>query len=572
MGWQLDIHGRDGTLRASRSNLNPSGVLGGFTQIRLSRHLSSLGFQFPALLPALGIESRDILRLSISGVPVAYGPVVDNPSVLDRRKGTVKVAGASDLLARRVIRSDVYKDLDVALIVRDLVQRYRHPAITYDENLIPLTGKVVSFSQPWLYLSEALATLGKTINPTQGVPLGVLPDGRFFFGAQVTAPLAVAYADVQGLDFLTVNGDEVVTRSYLVALNRASGSAARRTNVFPLGWGADSGGVVVPGSALVGGAPYRPGAYTLVADDPVHADVGAEAAHIPPTGADVFTGAANLPLTSQFLDSGLSDVPNILDTDLATYASNIENATSIYVQWNQTQGLNADPIVGFRVTYSLDLTGQTADWAGEATLYYAYPDPDDPGSAPLYATANFDFDLPDTKGNIREVVAVRPLPDIFTQQVMPDPLTTTSPTAVSAYVNLGWRTTGAGTLPAGRLKIYSARPIGLDRAKVDTLARTFLKPPGSVPAEFTVRQVLLPTPTVSLTGVPNPLPGQPPITVTGDVAEIEITHDLKNVTSTAVRLGQNGDNDLTRAIRLTAERRSQGAQTQLRGYLEGGPT
>jgi hypothetical protein len=570
MSWQLDLLEPDGvTPKATRTNQNPTGVLGGFGW-KSSRYGNCITCDFEGHMPSLGLRNRDLVRLTINGTSVFYGPAVELPQPRDPKRGVVNLVGAADLLERRVIGPQVYNNMDVALIARDLISRHRHPALTYDPAAIPLTGKVLSeFTMPWRTLRQALESLGKTIGGDQGVPFGVWPSGVVFFGAPANPPLVLPYSAVsKSLKYLRVSGDDVVTQSYLIALSQAAGTAPSSTRNYPVGYKVESSGVALTVSEINTsyGVPYKPATYTVLAEDADWASVGAQATHLIPDGADVITTpGVNLPVP-QYV-GGLLNSANALDGNVTTYAENDPAEANSYIQFRQEMGVNEDPIIGFRLVYSLTLGNGL--YQNEVTLQYSYPNPAGQTPSPrgggammlLYGTATFDFRLASTQGELRELIAVRPMPDEFLTDTLNGPFTATTPTPLIVSLNAGVNSIGTEHLPAGAFKIYSFEPIRLDRAKVDTLARKYLVPPAQEPTEFILPYLLGPTPSVTLTGLPGG-------NLTGDVAEIEGKHDSKGLTQSIVKLEQPGASEASRIIRLVARGRAGDAQTELRGYLE----
>lgn len=559
MSWTLQLYGPDGqVLKKECTHLAPGGIVGGF-RWRRTPHGDGLTLDFPAHIPTLGLGSRDLVRLFVNGAAVFYGPAVENPTPRDPSFGDVNVVGASELLARRVIGPQVYRNLDVGAIARDLVQRHRHPALTYSAAHIPDTGKVLSeFSMPWRTLRQALESLGKAVAGDRGVPFGALPGGEVFFGGQVAPSLPVAFSSVADFKPLRVSGDEVATRSYLIALSRASGSAPSQTTIYPARYEAASSA----GSPAQSGLPYRPGTYTLRADDPSHAQIGAEVANLVPDGADVFTN----PGAYRGIAVSNQDFVNpdaATDGDGTSYASNSAAASGGYLILRVPQGSAAPPVVGFRLRYSRTEASNVQGSDHWAYLTYAYPDPAGPRDGVLYsAYAAFRVPLPVTDGKVREVAAVLPLPQEFVEEAGIGAYTASTPTPYAATLAVSWTGGGgASGTPADSFRVYDVDPIGLDLAKVDALARKALNPPAQEPAQFTLPFLLGPTPSVTLLGAPG---GD----LTGDVAELEGQHDEQGLTRTTVKLEQPGASETARIIRLVARERAQDAQTQLRGYLE----
>lgn len=517
-------------------------------------------------MPTLGARNRDLVRLWVDGVAQFYGPITESPHPRDPGFGDLNVVGAAELLGRRVIGPEVYLNQDIALIVRDLVQRYRHPALGYSEAYVPLTGKVLSrFSAPWRTLQQALDTLGKCIDGDAGVPFGVLPDGTFFFGFQIAPDTPIPYSSVQGLQWLRVSGDEVVTRSYLIALNKQSGAAWRNSFIYPVGYNFGAENTV---TASGGGLPYKPGTYVLMADDPDWPELGAQTASLVPDGADVLTtpGAyADAPgVTLIVRNYGTPEAAR--DPNPETYAENTAG-TSLAYQYEHVAGVDAHPFVGFRLLYSLDESRLPAGaYTREITLLYTYQAPGtgrDGQPALVTGRATFNFDLPGTGANRRELVVLVPLPAEIAEVVLRAPLTATSRTTYRATMNLDLTNINDPPIPipAGTLRLYRWEPIGLDRVKADTLARKLLLPPAQEPTEITLPYLLGPVPGIVLTGAPG---GD----LAGDVAELSYRHDAQGLRTTTVKLEQPGVSKTSRVIRLAAKGRAHDAQTQLRGFLE----
>ncbi|WP_344870045.1 hypothetical protein, partial [Deinococcus aetherius] len=560
MSWKLELFGPNGqTLKKTLTETSPGGVGGGFHWRRTGQGGCIL-LDFPGHAPALGLRNRDLLRLWVNGARQFYGVVQENPNPRDPNFGDVTVEGAGELLGRRIIGAEVYRNLDVGAIARRLVERYRHPALTYNPDLIPDTGKVLeTWSLPFRTLRQALKSLGETVAGEKGVPFDVLPDGAVFFGGSLTSATPFAYADVKDFLPLRVTGDEVATRSYLIALSRASGAAPTRTWIFPVDRsGAREG---PPGSQTSAGLPYAPGTYTLRADDPDYAELEAEVAHLAPDGADVFTSPGAYP-GATVVSGGLRSPDAARDGDLSTCADNTPGTASSYLQYDVARGVDAHPVVGFRLTYSLDLTGAPEGAEADVSLYTIY---DNPAGETLNANGNrvllngtafFSYALANTGGQPRDVVAVTPLPQEVMQEVMPGAFTASTPTPCRAVLNVGCRTNSTA-MPDGSFRVYRFEPIGLDRAKVDALARKSLNPPAQVPAQFDLPYLLAPTPVAALTGVPG---GD----LLGDVAELEYRHDKAGLTTSTVKLEQPGASETARLLRIIARARAQDAQTELR--------
>lgn len=567
MAYQLKILTPDGqTLKATRTHANPTGVLGGFAW-RWSRYGDCITLNFDAFAPQLGAGNRDILHLTVNGTDVFYGPVVEKPHPRDPRRGQIDVVGASRLLAARVIGRDTYENVDVAVVVRDLIQKYRHPAITYNPARIPDTGKILSrFRMPWRKLDQVLLSLSKSVAGEKGVPMGVLANGEFFFGVDQAPAVPIAYSSVRDLRYLRVSGDDVVTRNYMLAMSGASGAGYRSLNLLTQTFTLNSGGAVTS-TANAFTSTYQPATYVFMVDDPVHPTYGAEVATLVPSGGDFLTRLA--PATLTVNSDGLTDIGSALDGQPATYATNTAGLDYRYARLLQEAGQDAHPMVGIRILYSLSFAGVPGEHTAHATLEYQSTNttPNGDGtSTRVDRRATFEIPLPDTNGELREVQAVIPMPLEILQDMLPGPFTLATPTVVKtfSYVHVYDRF-GADTLPADRFRLYTFDALGFDRTKLDTLARKALVPPAQEPTEFTLPYLTGVIPTVVLTGAPG---GD----LTGDVVEIEGRHgqsqDGQAVSSTTLKLEQPGASETARIIRLAARERAADAQAELLDYLE----
>lgn len=564
MTWTLDILNPDGSPRATRSNAAPGGVWDGFVW-KWSRYGDCLTLNFDAVMPDLGVRNRDILALAIDGVPVFKGPVVEAPHPRDPRRGTVNAVGCSALLYRRVIGQDTYQNVDVAVIVRDLIQKYRHPAITFNAARIPDTGKILtSFRMPWRPLGKALELLAKTVAGENGVPFGVLPSGEFFFGADQTPSVPIPYSAVSGLKYLRVSGDEVITSNYMVFLTRPAGTPYSRVEQYRKITTRDSGGAVTD----VREEPqytYVPATYIYRADDPDAALYGLETATLVPGGADIFSPVPNASLTAN--GTNLTNPGNVLDGDTATFAAHADGAYFSEFVLQQAAGLAAPQITGFRARYRLQ--GGTGIPGLRVTMWITYdfqvvePQPGG-GSVTREYRTRFYWDLPDTSEGPIEVVGVMPLPADDLGIVHPGSFTPTDPTFLKTeiYVTVRQSESVNTPIPADTFRLYDIQPLGLDFEKLDTIARKALSPPVQEPTEFTLPYLLGVTPTITLTGLPG---GDQ----TGDVVELEGRHDGKALRSTTVKLEQPGASESARIIRLVAKERAVDAQDDLRAFLEG---
>lgn len=573
MAFQLDLIHMDGvTPVATRTHLSPQGLLGGF-EWKWGRYGDCITLNFEAFADQLGVRNRQIVKLSIDGRPVFTGTVVECPHPRDPKRGTVACVGASELLTRRVIGPEVFENVDIAVIVRALLEKYRHPAITYDPTHVPMTGRVLRrFSMPWRKLWHALEALGKSIDGDRGVPFGVLPDGRFFFGFDLAPAVPIAYRDVKDLQYLRVNGNDAVTRNYMLTLSRASGTPYERATFATEEYLLDSGRSLLSESRQVT-ASYQPGTHVFMVDEPAYADAKLENATLIPAGADFLTPLD--PATLTLDTAGMLNTPQVLDSDLATYAENDPAAQYRHLTLQQDANLDQNIMVGFRVVYSLDLSSISGgDYAPFAWLRYSlareFPLPNG-NIRRVDHVANFYFTVEPTSGGLvsdpsgpRELTAVLPMPaEHLATALGGAPFTLGTPTLghVSFIIGVAERASSA-VLPAGRFKVYTLQALGQDRVKLDTLARKALSPPAQEPTQFELPYLIGATPSVTLTGLPG---GD----LTADVVEIEGHHDPKGLTRSVVKLEQPGASQTSRVIRLVARERAADAQDELRSYLEG---
>lgn len=561
MSWQLDILTPDGqALKQRRTHANPTGVLSGFAW-RWSRYGDCTTLAFDAFAPQLGAGNRDVLHLTVNGTDVFYGVVVETPHPRDPRRGQIDVVGASRLLGARVIGRDTYENVDVAVIVRDLVQKYRHPAIRYNAARIPDTGKVLSrFRMPWRKLDQALQSLGKAVAGEKGVPYGVLPNGEFFFGVDQAPAVPVAYSSVTGLKYLRVSGDDVVTRNHMLFMSQPSGLTWTLTQndeevrTFQNG---------TQTAYTRRGLEYRAAQHIFQVESAEHATYGAETFTIVPSGGTLLArlDPATLTLTSQ----SFTDVPLALDGNPATAAANLSDGIS-FIALAQAAGVNQNPLMGFRVLYAS--TG--AAGAAQVVLTYSalHVTPEVNGTrTETLRRFRLAYNLPVTDGALREATGAAPLPQALFDALNLGTFTAGTLTPVDAKLEFYYaRQAGQTDNPAsGALALYSLEPLAVDRVMLDTLARKALVPPAQEPTEFTLPHLTGVMPSVVLTGAPG---GD----LTGDVVELEGRHGQTQagqaVSSTVVKLEQPGASETARIIRIVARDRAADAQTELLDYLE----
>jgi hypothetical protein len=537
MPWTLDVYSPDGvTLKATRSQVDPTGIFGGFVW-RTTPQGGNIDLKFNAAAPQLGLEPRDIIKLGVNGQAQFTGVVVQTPGLRDPRQAEVAVAGAVQLLSRRTVDGTVYKNMDVGAIVRDLISRFRHPAISYDAALIPDTGHILeTFSVPYLSLDKALDTLSKSV-PGVTLPFGVLGDGRFYFGGTPAVSPPLAYSELNDMNWLQVSADDVVTEATLIGLTNASGAAPMFRWATSEPYGASVSLTV----------PYVNATLTGTVMDAEHAAYLAQVAAIPPAGADLLTyshepaGYTQHVVNEQFSRDG----------DPSTYAQNeVAPAGSGTYAMTLTYDVPAgvDGLVGYRLLYSTD----HSDTGGSVQLAYATA-----ASGPTDDTASSlaQWQLPGTGGRVQEVTAIMPPPTVVVK---------------AGATGTGLDQTYKGRLTVvllpkdsttpGDLRIYEVTPIYLSGAKVRALAGSLIKLPARLPTELKLTRLLSPAAAVTVTGVPG---GD----LTADVAEYGFEHTETATTTTTVKLEQSGASETARILRLVSQDRAGNAQTDLRSYL-----
>ncbi|MGY2892473.1 hypothetical protein [Deinococcus sp. UYEF24] len=537
MPWTLDVYSPDGaTLKANRTQVVPTGIFGGFDW-RTTPQGGNIDLKFSVVAPQLGLAPRDIIKLGVDGQPQFTGVVVQTPGLRDPRNAEVAVAGAVQLLSRRVVDGTVYKNQDVGAIVRDLISRFRHPAITYDASLVPDTGHVLeTFSVPYLSLDKALDTLSKSV-PGVTLPFGTLGDGRFYFGGTPAISPPLAYSELNDMNWLQVSADDVVTEATVIGLTNASGAAPmfRRATVRP-----SAGGPPLD-------APYINATLTGTVVDAEHAAYQAQVAAIPPAGADLLTYSHEpAGYTQHVVNEQLSR-----DSDPSTYAQNeIAPAGSNTYAMTLTYDVPAGPdgLVGYRLLYSTD----HSDAAGSVQLAYNTADT---GTGVNQVDSLAQWQLSGTGGRVQEVTAIMPPPTVVAKTGTPGTgLDQTYKGKLTVFLLPRDSTT------PGDLRIYEISPIYLSGAKVRALAGSLIKLPARLPTELKLPRLLSPTAAVTVTGVPG---GD----LTADVAEYGFEHTEAATTTTTVKLEQSGASETARILRLVSQDRAGNAQTDLRAYL-----
>jgi len=180
VNWTLEVFTPDGaTLKATYTEAAPGGITGSF-KLTVEGSGNCKQFTFTGRPSALAIGPRDIIKFSADGVDLFYGYASIAWPQFDKAEREYVILGAARLLDARLMDDDTYTDQDVAAIVRDIVQRLKHPAIKYDSSRVPDAGaNVTLLSSDLVPLSRVIDDLAKTLGG--GVKWGVDATGTFFF-------------------------------------------------------------------------------------------------------------------------------------------------------------------------------------------------------------------------------------------------------------------------------------------------------------------------------------------------------------------------------------------------------
>lgn len=212
MSWELRVWTPNrAELKATYTPTNPGGIADGFRwSVRGDGNSEQMRFQ--AKPAEVDIAARDIVQLLVDGQPAFYGYIETAWPPDDGEKREYVAVGAAELLRQRLMDEKTYAEQDVAAIVRDIVDRLRHPAIMYDEARVRDTGGVIELKEGTLV--PVYNVIGDLANAVGGTTWGVGSDGTFFFNEP--GHTATAGYEIQGLDWLPVEGEEVVTKVCLV--------------------------------------------------------------------------------------------------------------------------------------------------------------------------------------------------------------------------------------------------------------------------------------------------------------------------------------------------------------------
>lgn len=128
---------------------------------------------------------RNIVQFLLDDTPVFWGPIITSPPARSPGAGPfdqdrdalerITCVGGHQLVTDSVIGPRLFEEnTDVAEIMRDLCERYAHPALVVDEANFLDTGQVLGI----FYSPE------RTLSDTLDVLVGTLPDGgRWFVNA-----------------------------------------------------------------------------------------------------------------------------------------------------------------------------------------------------------------------------------------------------------------------------------------------------------------------------------------------------------------------------------------------------
>jgi len=207
LSWELRVWTPNkATLKATYTDASPGGIVEGFRwSVRGDGNCEQLRFQ--AVPAKVDIAARDIVQLLVDGQPAFYGYIETAWPPDDGEKREYVAVGAAELLRQRLMDEKTYSQQDVAAIVRDIIDRLRHPAIAYDPSRVRDTsGEIELRYSALVAVHDVIADLSKAVG---GVSWGVDATGTFFFN-EPGQTATVGY-ELHGLNWLPVEGEEIVT-------------------------------------------------------------------------------------------------------------------------------------------------------------------------------------------------------------------------------------------------------------------------------------------------------------------------------------------------------------------------
>jgi len=217
VSWELKILAPNGGATiATYDNGSPGGIVDGFTW-SVKGNGAGVQMRFSAIPKHTpGLEARNIVQLIVDGKAVFWGPLLSTWPADDSQMREYRAAGGDELLAYRYALSPDYDDQPVSEIVSDLLDTYNHPALGVGE--IADVGQSASVSSPG---PVDLATIIGDLAKQAAVLWGVDATGNVVFGpssGEVTADY-----HIHGLNWLPVEGDEIVTRGIVYGGAKTAG-------------------------------------------------------------------------------------------------------------------------------------------------------------------------------------------------------------------------------------------------------------------------------------------------------------------------------------------------------------
>lgn len=499
MSWELNIWNADrSTLVQNLTNAATGGLSGGY-RWQLTPHGDTVQLEFSGRNDRLRLPPRAVVQLKVDGAPAYWGVLPDPPSGGSPDPETVQVLGGREALRRTLMDGTVYRNAGVYTIARDIFSRLTPPALTYTASQIGDGSgtdpgpELDTYYAPTATLDEVLTALQKAA----GVPGGVDAQGRVFLGRPQPAALTVAYAG-QPWRRLRVQGRETVTQAVMRVVSAPSGL--------------DNSGLwnVVNGTVT----PYLPKTVTVTATHAEHPIYRAQQAQAVPPGVSVLT---NVPPTIPAGD-GTQNITNsaaAVDGNPDTFASG--TGTTWRAQYFLSNS-SAVMVLGVRITYTLALDS----------------------NATVDMRVRSESALSGVSRNT--VVASTPLeasdsPVARTIILPPD----ARHGAWQAF-DIQLRTYGSSTINVRDVVFFT-----LDEQAALRVAASYLQVPYASPAEITLRSLTPPTPTLTVTGSPD---GD----LSGSTSLWEYEHTADQLRTTRVRLGSDGQSDISRAIKFAVGR------------------
>ena len=423
MSWDLRIWTPDrSTLKASYTPSSPGGIVDGF-RWSVAGNGNSKQMRFYAVPRLVDIGPRDVVQLLINGQPAFYGYVETSWAPGDGKKREFVAVGAIELLRQRLMDLKTYAKQDVARIVRSIIYRLRHPAISYDIARVRDTGGVVNLGRSVLVpLYNVISDLAKTAG---GVEWGVDSSGVFFFN-EAGRTTIIDYEN-HGLNWLPIEGEEVVSNvALLMALTVQPKDARAWSGYYGAG---------MPYTETPLGDNY----YIHYYRDPTYGDIYAT------EKAYVYSNAL-VPWAERGRSASgtVSNPGNAVDTDVNSYAEGpgdlVVNSPNGTMRW-----------------------GQRAAFVYQSTMRG--------GLAQLVLSGS---DLGNTNTKVVEIV----LPYTGGERRLIELVMPSTPGGLenrSTYLSLSYVPDGA--------RIYDARIYEFDSARLDKYAKNLVRLPFQSPAE-----------------------------------------------------------------------------------------